>query len=71
MRAQVGPSSVELTSVKAFTDFIAKADVGLVGFFDSDSSLKSIYLKLADKLREKVRFGHTSSKEVFDKQSAK
>ncbi|XP_034245392.1 protein disulfide-isomerase A3 [Thrips palmi] len=71
MRAQVGPSAVELTSVKAFTDFISKSDVGLVGFFDSDSSLKSIYLKLADKLREKVRFAHTSSKEIFDKQSAK
>ncbi|KAJ1521499.1 hypothetical protein ONE63_003164 [Megalurothrips usitatus] len=71
MKAQVGPSSVDITSVEAFNNFIAKSDVGVVGFFSSDSELKSTFLKVADKLREKVRFGHTSEKEVFDKQSAK
>lgn len=71
MKAQVGPSSVEISSVDAFTKFIGLSDVGIVGFFADDSDLKSTYLKVADKLREKVRFAHTSSKDVFDKQSAK
>lgn len=71
MRAQVGPSSVELSAVKAFEDFIAKSDVGVVGFFPDNSDLKSTYLKVADKLREKVRFAHTSVKEILDKQSIK
>lgn len=71
MKAQVGPSSVEITSVDAFTKFISQSDVGIIGFFDSDSDLKATYLKVADKLREKVRFAHTSSSDVFAKQSAK
>ena len=71
MKAQVGPSSVEIAAVDAFTKFIAQADVGIVGFFADNSDMKSTYLKVADKLREKVRFAHTSSQEVFDKQSAK
>lgn len=71
MRAQVGPSSIDITSSQAFSDFIAKADVGIVGFFTSDSDLKATFLKVADKMREKVRFGHTSAQSVLDKQSVK
>ncbi|XP_067001320.1 protein disulfide-isomerase A3 [Anabrus simplex] len=67
MKAQVGPSSKELNSVDAVNDFTSKDDVAVVGFFESDSDLKSAFLKLADKLREKVRFGHSSDKEVLKK----
>lgn len=68
MRAQVGPSSTDLTTVEAFNNFIAKDDVAVVGFFTDDSGLKSTFLKVADKLREKVRFGHSAAQEVLTKQ---
>lgn len=68
MRAQVGPSSKLLTAVKEFEDFIVKEEVGVVGFFESESSkLKEAFIKLADKIREKVRFAHSLESTVLDK----
>jgi len=67
MKAQVGPSSQELTSVAAFEDFTSKDDVAVVGFFEKETELKGAFLKLADKLREKVRFGHTTTKALLEK----
>ncbi|XP_077298657.1 protein disulfide-isomerase A3-like [Arctopsyche grandis] len=65
MRAQVGPSSKDLKSLKDFEDFIAKDEVAVVGFFEKETDLKGSFLKLADKLREKVRFAHSSLPEVL------
>nr|SVE73479.1 EOG090X0438 [Daphnia atkinsoni] len=68
MRAQVGPSAKELLNVKAAEDFLAKEDVAVVGFFaDETSELKNMFLKLADKLRESVKFGVSSNKDVLAK----
>lgn len=68
MRAQVGPSAKDLLNVKTAEDFLAKEDVSVVGFFSSDSSdLKSAFEKLADKLRETVRFGITTNADVLAK----
>lgn len=65
MRAQVGPSSKDLGTVKDFEDFIGKDEVSVIGFFEGDSDLKGSFLKLADKLREKVRFAHSSNAAVL------
>nr|CAG4648580.1 EOG090X0438 [Polyphemus pediculus] len=68
MRAQVGPSAKELLDVKSAEDFLAKDDVSVVGFFENaGSDLKSVFVKLADKLRESVRFGVSSEKQVLAK----
>lgn len=68
MRAQVGPSAKELLNVKSAEEYLAKEDVSVVGFFESESSeLKSVFVKLADKLRESVRFGVSSNKDVLAK----
>lgn len=66
LKAQVGPSSKDLSSLAQFEEFIDKDDVAVVGFFEKESDLKGAFLKLADKLREKVRFGHSASKAVLD-----
>lgn len=71
MKAQVGPSSQELNSAAAFEDFTSKDDVAVVGFFEKETDLKSAFLKLADKLREKVHFGHTTTKALLDKEEEK
>lgn len=72
MKAQVGPSSKELTSVADFEKFLsAEQDVSVVGFFEKETDLKAAFLKLADKLREKVRFAHSSYKDVLEKQGIK
>jgi len=68
MKAQVGPSSHELTSVASLEGFTSKDDVAVVGFFEKETDLKGAFLKLADKLREKVHFGHTTTKALLEKQ---
>jgi len=68
MRAQVGPSAKDLLNVKSTEEFLAKEDVSVVGFFSGESSeLKSAFEKLADKLRETVRFGISTNQDVLAK----
>lgn len=68
MKAQVGPSSRELSSQADFDKFLSNNDVSVVGFFEKESDLKAAYMKIADKMREKVRFAHTSQKDILKKQ---
>lgn len=72
MKAQVGPSSVELKTADCLAKFLgAEKESSVVGFFEKESDLKAAFMKIADKLREKVRFAHTSYKELLDKQGVK
>lgn len=68
MRAQVGPASKDLTSLKAFEDFLKVPETSVVGFFKKDSDLKSVFVKFSDQMREKLRFGHSSDVAVLEKQ---
>lgn len=68
MRAQVGPASKDVRSVEEFEKFLNTKDTTLFGYFkDADSKLAKIFLKFADKNREKYRFGHSSNAEVLEK----
>lgn len=68
MKAQVGPSAKDLLNLKAIEDFLAKDEVAVIGFFsDENSDLKETLVKLAEKLRETVRFGMATKKEILDK----
>ena len=69
MKAQVGPSSKEVSSVADLEKFLrVEGEVSVVGFFEKESDLKTAFLKLADKLREKVRFAHSTYKAVLENQ---
>lgn len=69
MRAQVGPASREVNSLEEFEKFIGTHEASIFGFFKKDSDLKKTFVKYADKMREKLRFGHTSAEQVLNKQS--
>ncbi|XP_060537218.1 protein disulfide-isomerase A3 [Cylas formicarius] len=72
MKAQVGPSSKELSSVSDLDQLLAKEkEPVVVGFFEKETDLKGVFLKVADKLREKVKFAHTSYKELVEKYGVK
>ncbi|XP_020288215.1 protein disulfide-isomerase A3 [Pseudomyrmex gracilis] len=72
MKAQVGPASKELTSVDAHKTFLGADDVSVIGYFEKDDSpLAAAFHTVSKKLREKVRFAHTSLKELLDKVSQK
>lgn len=68
MRAQVGPASKDLTSLDAFEAFLKVNEAAVVGFFKTESDLKGEFLKYSDKMREKLRFGHSSAAPVLEKQ---
>ncbi len=68
MKSQVGPSAKELTDVAMAEAFLASEEVGVVGLFSKASGpLHEAFLKLADKLRESVRFGVSTSGDVAEK----
>lgn len=71
LKAQVGPSSRELSSVADFEDFTNKDDVVVIGFFEKETDLKGAFMIVADKLREKVHFGHSTTKAVLEKEGHK
>lgn len=71
MRSQVGPSSKELKTVADFEAFVAKEEVGIIGFLDSDEQLKTAFKAISDKLRETARFAHTSDSAIFKKSGHK
>jgi len=67
MRAQAGPAAKELKSDSDIKSFINKDESVVVGFFEEESKLKEVFLKLADKLRENVMFGHSSNADVLSR----
>ncbi|XP_026319359.1 protein disulfide-isomerase A3 [Hyposmocoma kahamanoa] len=68
MRAQVGPSSKELKTVKDYEAYVnKKEDVVVIGYFEKETDLKGEFLKTADKMREEVTFAHSSDKRVLEK----
>lgn len=71
MKSQVGPSSKEISSEDSLNNLLAKEEVVVVGFFESETDLKGKFIQLANKLREKVNFGHTTSKAIIDKYNYK
>lgn len=71
MKAQVGPSSKDLFSEEAINLFLSKDEVVVVGYFETETDLKGKFIQLSNKLREKVNFGHSTSKSVLDKYNYK
>lgn len=65
MRSQVGPSSRPIETEDDLKKFISKEDTAVVGFFEKETDLKAAFISLAEKLREKVRFGHTTNSDVL------
>lgn len=71
-QGQVGPASKELKTVAAFDEFLNTDEITVVGFFEKDdSALSAAFHNVAKKLREKVRFAHTITKEVLEKEGYK
>lgn len=71
MKAQVGPSSKELSSQADLDKFLAYNDISVIGFFEKESDLKVAFMKIADQMREKVRFAHSSQSDILKKQGVK
>lgn len=67
MKAQTGPASKDLLKLVDFEAFLKVQETSVVGFFQKESSLKTLFLKYADKFREKLRFGHSSAADVLEK----
>ncbi|OAD59096.1 Protein disulfide-isomerase A3 [Eufriesea mexicana] len=72
MKAQVGPASKELTEESCLKSFLESDEVGVVGFFEKeDSPLATSFHAVSKKLKEKVRFAHTTAKSLLEKEGYK
>ncbi|XP_076246068.1 disulfide-isomerase A3 [Calliopsis andreniformis] len=72
MKAQAGPASKELTNENDLKSFLESDEVGIVGFFEKeDSSLATSFHAVSKKLKEKVRFAHTTAKALMEKEGYK
>lgn len=67
MKAQTGPASKDLLTVADVEDYLQAQETTIIGFFEKESDLKGVFLKYADKFREKLRFGHSSAADVLKK----
>lgn len=57
-----------MTNGESHKAFLDADDVGVVGYFEKDDSpLATTFHAIAKKLREKVRFAHTSTKKLLEK----
>ncbi|KAJ8678737.1 hypothetical protein QAD02_014524 [Eretmocerus hayati] len=72
MRGQVGPASKELKTVEEVDKFLDSDEVTVIGYFEEDdSSLSASYHAVSKKLRDKVKFGHSTAKSVLEKKKLK
>jgi len=68
MKSQAGPSSKELKTSEDLEKFTKKDEVGIVGFFESESSkLKEEFKRVAEKMRETTRFASTVDESLCKK----
>lgn len=67
MKAQTGPASKELLTLADIEEYLKAQETTVIGFFEKESDLKGVFLKYADKFREKLRFGHSSNPDVLKK----
>lgn len=65
MKAQTGPASKDLLTVAEIEDYLKVQETTVIGFFEKETDLKTVFLKYADKFREKLRFGHSSAADVL------
>ncbi|XP_073994862.1 disulfide-isomerase A3 [Rhodnius prolixus] len=71
MKNQVGPSAKTLETIDQFKQFLSEPDLSIVGFFKEQSALKDTFIKVADKLREKLRFAVAFSEELLKEHKLK
>ncbi|XP_076178600.1 disulfide-isomerase A3 [Ptiloglossa arizonensis] len=72
MRAQVGPASKKLVGENCLKSFLDSNEVGVVGFFENDElPLATSFYTVSEKLKEKIRFAHTTEKALLEKEGHK
>lgn len=67
MKAQTGPASKDLLTVAEVEEYLKAQETTILGFFQKETDLKTVFNKYADKFREKLRFGHSSAADVLTK----
>lgn len=70
MQSYSGPASKELATLAALDKFLTAQETSIVGLFEKESALKSVFLKYADKYRQKLRFGHSNAADALEKHGA-
>lgn len=68
MLGKIGPNSKELSSEADLEKFLTYGDVSVIGFFIEESDMKVAFFKIAEQMRDKVRFGHSFNLDILKKQ---
>jgi len=67
MKGQVGEAAKVLKTVDDVEAFTEKDEVGVIAFIKDDSTLKGVFQKVSDSLRESVRFGIAEDDSIIAK----
>lgn len=68
MRTETGPASRQLSTESEFDKFVDHFEHSVVGFFsDPESDLAKSFHKMADQMKEQIRFAHALSEELHKK----
>lgn len=68
LRNNYGPPSTELFTLADIEDLLKiQEEATIIGFFESESDLKTLYFEYADLNKRDYRFAHTSAVDVLAK----
>lgn len=67
MKTNYGPPSTELLTLADVEEFLNVQEAAVIGFFETETDLKTMFRGYADLYKQDYRFGHSAAADVLSK----